>query len=97
MTPSVKVVHSRLRQQSMNKLCNLVSVQLLADDHSATEIKVRKGITMSKIAQRELRPELEHRFCKTTSYMYSFADENRMKLLAASMVMMFLFDGKIGH
>ena len=73
---------------------SLELLQLLADDYSATEIKVRKGITMSKLAQRELRPEFEHRFCKATSYMYSFADENRTKLLAASMVMLFLFDGK---
>ena len=74
---------------------SLELLHLLADDHTATEIKVRKGITMSKLAQRELRPEFEHRFCKATSYMYSFADEDRMKLLAASMVIMFLFDGKI--
>ena len=69
-------------------------LQLLADDHSATEIKLGKGLTMSKLAQRELRPEFEHRFCKATSYMYPFADENRSRLLAASMVMLFLFDGK---
>ena len=73
---------------------SLELLQLLADDHSTSEIKVGKGITMSKLAQRELRPEFEHRFCKATSYMYSFADENRTKLLAASMVMLFLFDGK---
>lgn len=69
-------------------------LQLLADDHSTTDIMVGRGVTMAKLAQRELRPEFEHRFCKATSYMYPFADEERTKLLAASMVMMFLFDGR---
>ena len=69
-------------------------LQLLADDLSATDIMVGRGVTMAKLAQREMRSEFEHRFCKATSYMYPFADEERTQLLAASMVMMFLFDGR---
>lgn len=70
-------------------------LQLLAGDHSTSDIVVGRGITMGKLAQRELRPEFEHRFCKATSYMYPLANEERTRLLAASMVMMFLFDGKV--
>ena len=70
-------------------------LELLAADRSVTDIVVGKGMTMAKLAQRELRPGCEHRFCKATSYMYPFCDEQRTKLLASSMVMMFLFDGKI--
>ena len=69
-------------------------IELLADDRSITDIVVGKGETMARLAQRELRPGFEHRFCKATSYMYPFCDEERTKLLATSMVMMFLFDGK---
>ena len=70
-------------------------LQLLSEDQSTTDIKVGRGVTMMKLAERELRPEFEHRFCKATSYMYPFADEEKTKLLAASMVMMFLFDGTV--
>lgn len=49
---------------------------------------------MARLAQRELRPGFEHRFCKAASYMYPFCSEVRTKLLASSMVMMFLFDGE---
>ncbi|KAL8648625.1 MAG: hypothetical protein Q9210_004880 [Variospora velana] len=69
-------------------------LKLLSDDRSTNDIVVRGGVTMAGLAQRELRPEFEHRFCKATSYMYPFADEERTKLLAASMVMMFLWDDK---
>lgn len=69
-------------------------LELLADDRSITDIVVGKGETVARFAQRELRPGFEHRFCKATSYMYPFSNEERTKLLASSMVMMFLFDGK---
>ena len=68
-------------------------LQLLASDQSATDFVVRNGITMAKLAQRELCSGFEHRFCKASMYMYPFASEERTRLLAASMVMMFLFDG----
>lgn len=82
---------SRVWQQGLEASRELL--RLFAEDQSTTDIIVGKGVTMAKLAQGELRPEFEHRFCKATSYMYPFADEERTKLLAASMVMMFLFDG----
>lgn len=69
-------------------------LQLLAADRSATDIVVGNGITMATLAQKALRPGMEHRFCKAATYMYPFSDEERMRLLSASMVMMFLFDDK---
>lgn len=86
---------SRFWEQGLKASRKLL--QLLADDQSATDIMIGREVTMAKLAQRELRPEFEHRFCKATSYMYPFADEERTKLLAASMVMMFLFDGIVLH
>ena len=67
-------------------------LQLLASDQSATDFVVMNGITMAKLAQRELCSGVEHRFCKASMYMYPSASEERTRLLAASMVMMFLFD-----
>ena len=69
-------------------------LQLLAADRSVTDIVVGNGTTMATLAQKTLRPGMEHRFCKAASYMYPFSSEERMKLLSASMVMMFLFDGR---
>lgn len=68
-------------------------LQMLAADQSASDFVVGNGVTMAKLAQKELRPGLEHRFCKASTYMYPFASEERTRLLASSMVMMFLFDG----
>ena len=70
-------------------------LRLLAADRSTTDIVLGNGMTMARLARRELQPGFEHRFCKATSYMYPFCDEERMKLLASTMVMMFLFDGMI--
>lgn len=70
-------------------------LQLLAADRSVTDIVVGDGITMATLAQKTLKPGMEHRFCKAATYMYPFSDEERMKLLSASMVMMFLFDGRV--
>ena len=69
-------------------------LQLLAADRSATDIVVGNGITMATLAHKTMRPGMEHRFCKAATYMYPFSDEERMRLLSASMVMMFLFDGR---
>ena len=69
------------------------SLRLLAADRSATDFVVGNGIILARLAQTEMHPGLEHRFCKASTYMYSFASEERTKLLASSMVLMFLLDG----
>ena len=68
-------------------------LRMLAADQSAGDFVVGNGVTMTQLSQKELRPGLEHRFCKASTYMYPFASEERAELLASSMVMMFLFDG----
>lgn len=70
-------------------------LQLLAADRSATDFAVGNGVTMAKLAQSTLEPGMEHRFCKAATYMYPFSTEERMRLLSPSMVMMFLFDGRV--
>ena len=82
---------SRFWKQGLESSRELL--KLISDDHSTKDVVVCGGITMAGLARQELRPEFEHRFCKATSYMYPYADEERTKLLAASMVMMFLWDG----
>ena len=83
---------SRYWRQSLNASTKLL--ELLARDQSTGDIVVGNGITLAGLAQKELRPGLEYRFNKATTYMYPFANEERIKLLAAMMVMQFVFDGK---
>ena len=83
---------SRYWRQSLNASTKLL--ELLARDQSTGDIVVGNGITLAGLAQKELRPGLEYRFNKATTYMYPFASEERIKLLAAMMVMQFVFDGK---
>lgn len=86
------VYESKFWQEGLNASTELL--QLLTQDHSTLE-NVRSEITeIGSLAQWALKPGYEHGFVKATSYMYPFADEERTKLLAASMVMLFLFDGK---
>lgn len=82
---------SRFWKQGLESSMELL--KLLSDDQSANDVVVRGGVTMAGLARQELRPEFEHRFCKANLYMLPYADEERTKLLAASMVMMFLWDG----
>ena len=84
---------SRYWRQSLNASTKLL--ELLANDQSTGDIVVGNGITLAGLARKELRPGLEYRFNKATTYMYPFANEKRIKLLAAMMVMQFVFDGKI--
>ena len=69
-------------------------LQLIAADHSASDIEVDNGVTLARLAAKELRPGTEDRFNRATTYMYPFGNKERTELLAAMMVMQFLFDGQ---
>ena len=73
---------------------SLKMLKLIANDHSASDIEVDNGVTLARLAQKELRPGTEDRFNRATTYMYPFANKERVELLAAMMVMQFLFDGE---
>ncbi len=79
---------SRFWKQGLESSMKLL--KLLSDDHATKTLVVHGGITMAGLSRGKLRTEFEHRFGKATSHMYSYADEERTKLLAASMVMTFL-------
>ncbi|TVY81921.1 hypothetical protein LSUE1_G003745 [Lachnellula suecica] len=70
-------------------------LELIVADKAALDEEVGKGITLSKIAKKELRPGLEHRMVVATSYMFPFADERRLRQIATLMIMYFVFDDKV--
>lgn len=73
---------------------SLKVLELIANDRSSSDIEVDNGVTLARLAQKELRPGTEDRFNRATTYMYPFGTKERTELLAAMMVMQFLFDGK---
>ena len=66
---------------------------ILAVDDSATDIEVDHGITLTKLAKLALRPGREHQMVLATQYMFPSADEQRIRLIAALMIIYFVFDG----
>ena len=73
---------------------SLKMLKLISEDRSASDIEVNSGITLARLATKELRPGIEDRFNRATTYMYPFGSKERIELLAAMMVMQFLFDGE---
>ena len=69
-------------------------LELLAADHSASDVEVDHGLTLAKIARKELQSDIENRIVLATTYMFSGADESRTRLIAVLMVLYFVFDGK---
>jgi NOL1/NOP2/fmu family ribosome biogenesis protein len=69
-------------------------LELLAADKSAADVEVDHGITIAKLAKKELRPGIENRIILATSYMFPSANKRKIELIAAAMVYYFIFDGK---
>ncbi|KAF7882676.1 uncharacterized protein EAF02_006039 [Botrytis sinoallii] len=67
-------------------------LELIAVDSSSTSMEMRNGFTLAGLAKKELRPGLEHRVVLATSYMYPNANERRARIIAAVMLMLFIFD-----
>lgn len=69
-------------------------LELIIADHSSTSVGMRDGLTLAGLAKKELRPGLEHRVVLATSYMYPNANERRARIIAATMMLLFIYDGK---
>ncbi len=72
---------------------NVRLLVLLAADTAASDIEVKNGITLAKLARATLAPGHEHRIILATHYMFPYADEERIKQIAALMIIYFIFDG----
>lgn len=78
-------------QSNLGETVDLLT--LLAEDDSAHDIEVDRGITLAKLARKALRPGLEHQMVLATHYMFPCADEHMTKLISALMIIYFVFDG----
>ena len=68
-------------------------LEMLAADDSASDIEVDHGITLAELAKKALRPGREHQMVLATQYMFPSADEQRIRQIAALMIVYFVFDG----
>ena len=82
---------SKYWRANLNESTKLL--EILAGDNSATDIEVDHGITLTKLAKKALRPGREHQMVLATHYMFPSADERRIRLIAAMMIVYFVFDG----
>ena len=68
-------------------------LEMLAVDDSASDIEVDHGITLTKLAKKALRPGCEHQIVLGTQYMFPSANEQKVRQIAALMIVYFIFDG----
>lgn len=77
-----------------NRAEALTLLEFLAKDGSKSDIVVDHGITLANLARKILRPGLEHQMALATQYMFPGADERRIRLISAVMILYFVFDGE---
>lgn len=91
---SIKSTYAN-RHWISNRTETLGLLMLLASDDSDSDIVGDQGITFAKLAQKQLRPGVQHNIALATQYMYPSADPRRIKLISALMLLYFVFDDKV--
>lgn len=69
-------------------------LELFSADVDSSKAVRPNGKSLAKIAQHELMLPAEDRFTKFATYLFPEADEERTRLLAATIVFIVIFDGK---
>lgn len=69
-------------------------LELFSSDADSNKAFRPNGKSLAKIAQHELLLPEEDRFTKFATYLFPEADEERTRLLAATIVFIVIFDGK---
>lgn len=68
-------------------------LELFARDEAISQAVKANGKSLGSIAAHELNTVEEDRYTKFATYLFPEADEGRMRLLAASIVYIVIFDG----
>ncbi len=67
-------------------------LELFANDVTAEKAKKSNGASLAGIAAKELQIPEDDRFTKFAAYLFPQANEERMRLLAATIVFIIIFD-----
>lgn len=69
-------------------------LELFAQDQHCKDAMLTNGQSMATLARRQLRSSVLDTYSRFSIYMFADADENRIQLLAQSVILIFIFDGK---
>lgn len=72
-------------------------LELFSTDTTITQAVRKNGVSLARIASKELLVEADDRFAKFATYLFPEANKQRMRLLAAAIVYVIIFDGKQTH
>ncbi|RMZ67712.1 sesquiterpene cyclase [Pyrenophora seminiperda CCB06] len=89
-TRLAKVRQSRHWRAGMRTSSELL--ELFATDATITQAVRKNGVSLARIASKELLVEADDRFDKFTWYLFPEANEQRTRLLAAAIVYVIIFD-----
>ena len=81
--------HWKASEQATKEL-----LELFAQDRRCGEVLLQDGQTMASVAEEQLPPEFIHTYSRFPVYLFIEADEDRLKLVAESVMLIFAFDGK---
>lgn len=71
-------------------------LQHFASDPTATKLLIEGGRSYAEVAAKEL-PILNDNWTRFSGYLWPAASEKRLKLLAETIVYVFIFDGRRNH
>ena len=81
--------HWKASEQATKEL-----LELFAQDRRCGEVLLQDGQTMASVAEEQLTPGFIHTYSRFPVYLFIEADEDRLKLVAESVILIFAFDGK---
>ena len=81
--------HWRANEKATRELLTIFS----GDRHCSNVLLSNKG-SMSSLAEEQLHTQVMDTYCRFSIYMFPEADQSRIQLLAQTVVLIFMFDGK---
>ena len=72
-------------------------LELFAQDQRCSEVVLSDGRSMSSLAEKELKVTIIDTYSRFSIYMFAEAGRARIQLLAQSVILIFMFDGKQGQ
>jgi hypothetical protein len=69
-------------------------LELFSQDQHCKNAMLSNGQSMASLAERQLKSSVLDTYSRFSIYMFADADEKRIKLLAQSVILIFIFDGE---
>ena len=81
--------HWRANERATREL-----LELFAHDELCREVRCSDKRSMASLAEEQLSSAVVDTYSRFSMYMFPWADETRIQLLAQSVILIFMFDGK---